>query len=265
MNRLKTATLNPNLYLFIGCLSAAAAAYSVWSYLQAASRSVAVAVAAQDLEPYVPIPEGSLRLESRPLAGLAPDALRSVAAAAGRRPRARIVAGDPVRAAHLSEQAGNPLAAAVFREFPAAGGYGALSLDLPPGMAVGGKLRAGDVVDVLPGAPGPATGPAPGSAPGALERVRVLDVVRPEAAGASGRLIAVLALTRPEAERLLSWTAAGAVALRLLPTGTLPRGADGADGGADGGAAPRGTDAAAAPAAPSPAGEVKADALAGKR
>lgn len=253
MNRLKSATLNPNLYLFIGCLSAAAAAYSVWSYLQAASRSVAVAVAAQDLEPYVPIPEGSLRLESRPLAGLAPDALRSVAAAAGRRPRARIVAGDPVRAAHLSEQAGNPLAAAVFREFPAAGGYGALSLDLPPGMAVGGKLRAGDVVDVLPS--------PPGAGSDALERVRVLDVVRPEAAGASGRLIAVLALTRPEAERLLSWTAAGAVALRLLPTGTLPRGASGADGEA----AARGTDAAAAPAAPSPAGEVRADALAGER
>lgn len=220
MNRLRSATLNPNLYLLIGCLSAAAAAYSVWSYLQAASRSVAVAVAAQDLEPYVPIPEGSLRLESRPLAGLAPDALRSLAAAAGRRPRARIVAGDPVRAAHLSEQAGNPLAAAVFREFPPAGGYGALSLDLPPGMAVGGKLRAGDVVDVLPS--------PPGAVPDALEKVRVLDVVRPEAAGASGRLIAVLALTRPEAERLLSWTAVGGVALRLLPAGTVPRGAPGA-------------------------------------
>lgn len=257
MNRFKSATLNPNLYLLIGCLSAAAAAYSVWSYLQAASRSVAVAVAAQDLEPYVPIPEGSLRLESRPLAGLAPDALRSVAAAAGRRPRARIVAGDPVRAAHLSEQAGNPLAAAVFREFPAAGGYGALSLDLPPGMAVGGKLRAGDVVDVLPGAPAQ----PPGSAPGALERVRVLDVVRPEAAGASGRLIAVLALTRPDAERLLSWTAAGAVALRLLPAGTLPRGAPGADGET----AAREAEAAAAPPAPSPDGEVRADALAGER
>lgn len=131
-------------FLLGSLVFAVAAAFAVVAFLRAAVPSVQVFVVKSDLRPGDVITAAALEKKSLPSVAVPKDAVKRQEDVVNRHARSYVAAGDVLRAAHVSELAGSPVAVGL----SLAGDPNLRAVALPKEASQGLKVEPGDRVDV---------------------------------------------------------------------------------------------------------------------
>ncbi len=142
--RKKNSTLT---FLAISIALAMAAAVAAVLMLRTATHMEPVLVATRQIEAYEPISAEAVRVQEMPSSGLPGDALRSTGDAVGKYSRALLLPGTVLRKGYLAGVGDRSMLASQLTDLKDPK-LRALAIPITPETGVGGKLRAGERVDL---------------------------------------------------------------------------------------------------------------------
>lgn len=196
-------------------LAATAALLAVYT-LRAATRMVPVVVAARDIDAYTSLGPTSARIENMPAAGLPDDVVRSLQEIDGKYARTAILSGAPIRKANLASAAGRGLLGSQLTDLKQPE-LRAFAVPYASDTAVGGRIVAGDRVDIIAAARIDSSSGSLSVAKTIAAGVQVLDVTQGDTSAGDTKKTVVVAITPAQAEEIAYALVAGAVRLSLNP------------------------------------------------